>query len=291
MESKSETRIAGPRDREAVLHFLEQHPDSTLFLRGNLQRVGLEDRGQRYQGTYAAAFEGDTVKAVAAHYWNGALIMEAPDHLAAVLSAAVGASGRAVLGLLGRCDQVRAARALLDLSAVTPTLESEEALFALDLAQLRVPAPLAEGRVTCRLPREDELPLLVDWRCDYRIETLGASPGEDLRQHCQAEIHALQAEEQHWVLTLEDRPVAYSAFNSTVDDCVQVGGVWTPPEQRGRGHARAVVAGSLLVAREGGATRSVLFTENPAAERAYRSIGFEEVGDYGVLLFEARSTD
>ena len=63
--------------------------------------------------------------------------------------------------------------------------------------------------------------------------------------------------------------------NARAADTVQVGGVWTSPELRGRGHARAVVAGALLVARSAGARRGVLFTgeRNIPALRAYRALG------------------
>jgi predicted GNAT family acetyltransferase len=44
------------------------------------------------------------------------------------------------------------------------------------------------------------------------------------------------------------------------------------------------VAGSLLEARRQGAARAVLFTDHPAAERAYEAIGFQAVGEYGLVL-------
>ena len=71
---------------------------------------------------------------------------------------------------------------------------------------------------------------------------------------------------------------------------MQVGGVWTPPETRGRGYARCVVAGSLLHARAQGVTRALLFTmeSNVAAVRAYEALGFRRIGDYGLML--VRST-
>lgn len=66
-----------------------------------------------------------------------------------------------------------------------------------------------------------------------------------------------------------------------------VGGVWTPPALRGRGYARAVVAASLLIAREQGVTRAIVFTgeDNIPAQRAYVTLGFRRVGDYGIIGF------
>ena len=82
-------------------------------------------------------------------------------------------------------------------------------------------------------------------------------------------------------------PVAMSALNAVLPDTVQIGGVYTPPAFRSRGYGRAVVAGSLVTARDRGVVRSILFTdaENVGAQRAYRAIGFRIVGTYGVVFF------
>jgi len=86
------------------------------------------------------------------------------------------------------------------------------------------------------------------------------------------------------VVLAEGRLVSLSAFNASLPDVVQLGGIFTPPDARSRGFGRAGVAGSLLAARERGVSRAVLFTENPAAIRCYESVGFRRVGDYGLVL-------
>ena len=60
--------------------------------------------------------------------------------------------------------------------------------------------------------------------------------------------------------------------------------IYTPPALRGRGFAKAVVAASLLVARDRGSSRAVLFTNNPSAARAYEALGFRRIGDYSLVL-------
>ncbi|HEU5059432.1 MAG TPA: GNAT family N-acetyltransferase, partial [Kofleriaceae bacterium] len=92
-----------------------------------------------------------------------------------------------------------------------------------------------------------------------------------------------------WVLRRAGKPVAMTALNARLPECVQVGGVFTPPELRGRGYGGAVVAGQLVDVRAAGARRAVLFTEteNRAARRAYERIGFVRVGDYGLVMFAA----
>jgi predicted GNAT family acetyltransferase len=74
--------------------------------------------------------------------------------------------------------------------------------------------------------------------------------------------------------------------DAMLPDIVQIGGVWTPPEFRGRGYARSVVAGSRVAAGKHGVRRAALFADpaNPAARAAYLALGFRIVGDYGLVL-------
>lgn len=280
-------RVLVPGDEPALAAFFAIHPDTTLFFQNNLRRGGFVDRGAVYEATYAAAFEAGAISALASHCWNGNVVVEAPRDLEAVVHAAVRASGRGVSGIVGPRIQVVAARALLGLDADAAYMDSAEDLFALELERLRVPAPLASGAWRWRAPHESELPLLVAWRHDYRHQYLCEPTGDALVAKTREEIHRHHAEAAHFVLEVDGEPVAYAAYNAQTPACVQIGGVWTPPSLRSRGYARAAVAGSLLAARARGIPRSVLFTEadNHAAKAAYRALGYERIGDYGMVLF------
>ncbi len=276
-----------PGDEPALANFFAAYPDTTLFFQNNTRRGGLVDGGAVYQGTYVAAFEGDAIVALAAHCWNGNVLLEAPRELAAIAREAVRASGRAVSGIVGPRDQVVAARSALGLDDASAYMDSAEDLFALDLARLRVPEPLAQGAVTCRLPRDAEVRMLAAWRRDYRTQHLHEPDDAALATKCREEIERHHRQQHHFVLEREGEVVAYAAYNAETPTCVQIGGVWTPPDLRGRGFARAAVAGALLAARERGVPRSVLFTEtdNHFAKSAYRALGYERIGDYGLLMF------
>jgi predicted GNAT family acetyltransferase len=76
-----------------------------------------------------------------------------------------------------------------------------------------------------------------------------------------------------------------AGFNARLPGIVQVGAVWTPPEHRRKGFARAAVALHLAEARAEGVSRAILFTSNPFAARAYRALGFSEIGRFTILLF------
>ena len=95
----AEIRVLQPGDEIALEAFLLPHLESSMFLIGNCRAAGLRDRGKPLQGTYAGAFEGGHLIGVVAHYWNGNLILQAPEALLQVLiEAALRVSGRSGAG-------------------------------------------------------------------------------------------------------------------------------------------------------------------------------------------------
>lgn len=279
-------RALVPTDRPRLEAFLRLHADGSLFLASNLRAAGLVDTGAAYEGNYAAAFDGPRIVAVAAHYWNGNVILQAPEAAGDVARRAL-AAGRPITGLLGPWAHVTAARTALGLDERPARLTSRERLLGLDLAALVVPPALAGGRVACRRIGEADLDLAIAWRVAYVREELRRPDDEATRTAAMDDVRRQLRAGVAWLLEERGRPVAFSAFNARLPDVVQIGGVFTPPALRRRGYGRAVVAGSLLDARADGARRAVLFTgeENEAALRAYEAIGFRSVGDYGLIAF------
>ena len=280
-------RSLGLGDEPALEAFLSRHADFSMFLRSNSRAAGLVYEGKPLQAQYVAAFDGGDIVAVAAHCWNDMLLVQAPVHVADVARAALALSRRPVAGLSGPADQVLAARTALGFDHRPAPKFGREELFALDLADLAVPAPLTEGRWICRHPRAEELEFLVDWRVDFAREALQFPDSPTLRSECVQELRLVHERGANWVLE-DGGLVSYSAFNAQLPDIVQIGGVWTPRELRGRGYGRAVVAGSLLEVRETGVRRAVLFAEREDAKRAYAGIGFRVVGEYGLVLFAGK---
>jgi len=276
-------RLLHGGDQAALEAFLAAHADSSMFLLANSRKGGLVDGGLPLQATYAAAFEGARIVAVAAHSWLGTVLLQAPVRLGEVVRAAVAASGRRVKGLLGPYSQALEAAEALGASEVRH--EGRELLYALDLRALRIPEPLDSGRVRCRRPRDPELPLLTGWRADYVLEARVEDQGPDLRARSAVSIELLHADGADFLLEEAGSPVAYCCYNARTAEAVQIGGVWTPVPLRGRGYARCVVAGALQAAASQGASRAVLFTPeaNLRARRSYQSLGFSVVGDYGLI--------
>ena len=173
----------------------------------------------------------------------------------------------------------------LRLKSEAASYNRDEWLYGLDLVDLIVPLALSTGVVACRAPLPGERDTLCAWRRAYDMEALGAADTEETRLRSARSLDQQIADGNAWIALEHAAPVSLSSFNAVLPDIVQLGGIYTPPELRGRGFARVAVAASLVAARERGAERAVLFTSNPSAARAYEALGFLRIGGYAVTLF------
>lgn len=280
-------RLLLPGDEGRLDAYLARHPATSMFLRSNVRRVGLADRAERYHARYAALVDGDgAVHGVVSHAWNGNLLIQAePDDAIGLARFHLAAGDRAVAGIIGPLPAVRAVQTLFP---DRPMLkDGAEDLFDLPLSDLKVPAALADRRLSWRRADAGDVPLLSSWRVGYCLETLGEADSADVRARAAADVAAWVAAGDAFVVTGADGvPLSIATHNARIPDTVQIGGVWTPVPLRGRGLARALVAGALLAARDDGAETAVLFTarQNEPARRAYLSLGFRIIGDYGIVL-------
>lgn len=282
-----EIRILEPGDETPLDRFLVVRGDQAQLLRANLRRGGIADRGEPYQGTYGARLDRGAVAAVAAHYWNGMLLVQADRDSESVARCALEVSNRPLAGLLGPWHQVVRLSRTLELPRDAWGLGRPQTLMALELADLVVPEPLVRGELVCRRARSSELELLYNWRAAFDAETLGRREDRAVRATARRTVDRLQADGDNWVLTRDGRLLATCTVLGETDETVQIGGVHTPEDRRGRGYGRAVVAGTLLAVRARGHNRATLFTDNPAAERAYRALGFAAVGEVGFVVLSS----
>jgi RimJ/RimL family protein N-acetyltransferase len=282
-------RVLQSGDEESLEEFLLPRIESSMLLIGNNRASGLTDNGLPYTGTYAAAFEVGKIVGVAAHYWNSNLVLQAPGHLKRLCQLAIEKSRRAVGGVIGPAAQVSAVSKELGINNADAKLDEVEKLYSLRLDDLIVPSGLKSGALRGRMLKPHDVDLVTKWRVAYSIETLGEQDSPQLWKRNRESVERYMDERRVWILEDQGEPVAISAFNSAIDEAVQVGGVWTPPDLRRRGYSRAVVAASLLDARSKGVEKGILFTgeKNIAAQRAYTALGFRQIGDYRILLLRS----
>jgi ribosomal protein S18 acetylase RimI-like enzyme len=103
---------------------------------------------------------------------------------------------------------------------------------------------------------------------------------------CRLALSNILSKEQSLIACLDKRIVGKINTNARSFTRVQIGGVYVLPEYRGRGIGRrmtAVFAGELMA----GGLGVTLFVKknNPAAQKIYRQIGFEDAGDYRISYY------
>lgn len=290
---KISVRILVEGEEGIVEDYLLPRLDSSMFLYSNLQIRGLVNQGQRYEGVYAAAFDGPAIIGVVAHYWNNNLILQAPRHLAALLGAIIKASNLPIGGLLGPDEQVQEAKNILGLTAPDLRFDETEKLYSLSLKDLIIPKVLASGRVNGRLANLNDVDLLARWRIAYLKETMDEPETPEMAEQSHQATRANIAESRTWVIENAGVVVATSSLNASVHNAagasiVQVGGVWTPPAWRRQGFGRAAVATSLFDVRNNNIEKAVLFTgeSNIAAQKAYLALGFKHIGAYRITFLQ-----
>ena len=265
-------------DLPEIVAFWQARAETAMFPLNNLRRYGLAGDDPFSLRVWVARQRG-VVSDVLAMTKEG-MVMPCFTTNAAAAAAQV-LHGQAVIGILGSQAAARAVEAAAGLQAVPHTLDHDEPHFLMELAHLHLPdgpgalIPLAEA------PE----PLVREWMLDYQLTALHTPP--DFAPQRVDEAYArMVSMDSHRMLMDGATPLAMTGFNAMLPEIVQVGGVYTPPALRGRGHARRAVALHLAEAARGGVRRATLFTASEMAARAYTAIGFQRFGTWTLLLFD-----
>jgi hypothetical protein len=153
MDDVAELRVLVPGDEPLLFEFLSRYVETSLFFFSNVERAGLADRGERYQGTYVASFDtAGAITAVAAHPWNGNIMLQGDRGLERAAARAVQLSGRNGRGIVGRWSLVVRARKALGMEQTRVGHDGAELLFGLSLDALRLPQLLSQPDIALRVP-------------------------------------------------------------------------------------------------------------------------------------------
>jgi RimJ/RimL family protein N-acetyltransferase len=279
-------RRATEADLPAVEAFLASRVATSMFLSGNLRDFGLAmDQGSdppKSMVLWLSEAAGEITGVIgyaAAGYVVFEVLALTPAQYPAIRKALY---GRKLLGLNGAVDQVAHLVAALDLPCHSAVMDEVEPHYHLRLGDLILPA----GPGQLRPAKAQDLPLLAQWRMASEVEILGARDTAENRSRALTSLQELHAADRLRVLERAGAVVAMTNFNAALPSIVQVGGVYTPPDMRGRGYARRAVALHLAEAQLGSVNEAILFAANPAAARAYEAIGFQQIGHYRIVNFD-----
>jgi GNAT superfamily N-acetyltransferase len=283
-----EVRRLLPGDEELVSRYLSRRVSTCMIPYNNFLKRGLDYNGQRYEGDYYGIVSSGELHALAVQYWNGMLAVGPESDNTGLMDLLSRSLTMPLAGLLGSDTGVDAAVTNLGLSQSSFAMDSREDLFDLNLGELIEPSGMTAPGIVVRPAQPADEDLLTAWRVAYRIEVLGGELGETLEKEVRESVVAGTQEGIWWVMEKDAEPVSMTGFNARVPGTVQVGGVYTPPEQRSKGYARIAVAASLRASREEGYQNSILFTghDQHAAQKVYRALGYRVIGGFRLLVLK-----
>lgn len=269
---------AQPHEAPRIAAFLARAPHRAMFPLSNLAAHGM-DGDHPFSMRFWTRQEAGQITDILGLSQGGMILPALDPQLA---GAALALSGHHVSGLAGPADQCRAIESALGLQGAAKTLDCDEPHFLLELADLILPEGVGDLRPLSGAPQG----IVRGWMADYHGNTLGTPQGR-IAGAVEGWMDKALADQSLQVLMDGKTPLAMSGFNARLPQIVQVGGVYTPPQLRGRGHARRAVALHLAQARAEGVRAATLFSGSPAAARAYIAIGFRQVGSWSLILLRA----
>ncbi len=274
-------------DQRGLEAFLVPHKSHCMFICSNLKASGMEYKDVPFHGEYWGCFDDSSknLRGVIVHYWNGNIMMCAsdPEILSNLTNRLRQNIHRPIHGILGLEEQAKLVIEGLGLLDAKYNKNSTEGLYAFDLDELQ--EVVLEQDFMVITAKEVGNGLLIEWMKDYEVEALGTQQDSELDAKAEDKANRLLIDDC-FVLIKNGTPVSLSAFNARLDDIMQIGPVWTPPEHRNHGFARTLVNFTLNEVKKGGVKKALLFTDNPAAIKAYEAIGFRKIGSYRLALLK-----
>ncbi|KIC40128.1 GNAT family acetyltransferase [Ruegeria sp. ANG-R] len=273
-------RRAQDADLSEIDAFLFRHIQTSMFPLANLREHGLSGADPRALNVWVL---GDGPRAVFSITNEGMVLPQCADCSDEQLNNAIELiRGRPLFGMAAEATQARRIMRIAGWEDRPATLNSDEPGFSLELNNLQIPSLTGAELVPLAVADRS---VTEGWRRSYLIEAMDFASARAQKQAVK-DIEAYIARGSHRVLLIDGEPVGMTGFNARLPDVVQIGGVYTPPELRGRGYARSAVALHLVEARDKRVSRAVLFAASEAAARAYISIGFQPAGHYSLILFK-----
>ena len=198
---------------------------------------------------------------------------------------AIIAGGTAIPGVTGAAPEVDDfARAWVSRIGCSSRARMAQGIFALRAVR-DVPRPPGSSRSAAPSDLEDALGLFEA----FQAEAVPHAPQDPARDRLMLEARlGNDARTGLWFWEDRGRIVSLSGYQEGTPNGARIGPVYTPPEDRRRGYATALVAAqsAWLLAR--GRRFCFLYTDlaNPTSNAIYRRIGYEQACESSEIVFE-----
>ncbi|MFD4176387.1 MULTISPECIES: GNAT family N-acetyltransferase [Streptomyces] len=281
MLTQTTTRVLEPSDLRAALAVLESEPVANAFVTSRVQVAGLDPwrLGGEMWGWYADGM----LRSLCYSGANLVPICAGPEAVRAFADRARRA-GRRCSSIVGPAESTTRLWRLLE-PTWGPAREvraNQPLMVTESLAADVTPDPLV------RRVRKDETEVLMPACVAMFTEEVGISPlAGDGGLLYQARVAELIGAGRSFARIDDGKVVFKAEIGAATPQACQIQGVWVAPEHRGKGLSEAGMAAVLRYALADVAPVVSLYVNdyNTPARKAYRRVGFREVGAFMSVLF------
>ncbi len=274
----------GTENLKEVEIFLGHSEESAQILINNLRLHGFAVGEDINSGNFKAIRQKGAIVAVFCLARRGNLVIQSSVSLPDLVLKACATENISIRGFLGEWSSAEPVyRRYKELNPeYSPHYFSKDILYSIDLSPS---APEIRHDQRVRLLAENDFQQWLDVNSAYMSEL--ALPEDQTFEEKQRSFARQIASKQIWGFFENERLLSRAALNSNGLRLGQVGGVFTVPEFRQRGLAKATMFHMLKDCRDlHGHIKSVLFTGETdlAAQKLYESMGYRKIGDFALIL-------
>ncbi|MEU5283218.1 GNAT family N-acetyltransferase [Streptomyces sp. CA-278952] len=281
MLTQTTTRVLEPSDLQAALAILESEPVANAFVTSRVQVAGLDPwrLGGEMWGWYADGM----LRSLCYSGANLVPICAGPEAVRAFADRARRA-GRRCSSIVGPAEPATQLWRLLEPSwGPAREVRANQPLMVTESLSADVtPDPLV------RRIRKDETEVLMPACVAMFTEEVGISPlAGDGGLLYQARVAELIGSGRSFARIDDGKVVFKAEIGAATPQACQIQGVWVAPEHRGKGLSETGMAAVLRYALADVAPVVSLYVNdyNTPARKAYRRVGFREVGAFMSVLF------
>lgn len=263
-------RLLHEQDRDEILRYVGKEPEMNLFFIGDIENFGVENE------TVAIYLHEERDR------WDF-LILRFHQYFLLYSQYEDYNAQKAIEFLQGQRPDCISGKSVL-LERIAPafpqwTIESTY-MSRCDCAEDSFSGP--EGLAVRRLEKED-VPEAIDLLTDiqeFRRTYKKEEREEQIRRMAEEMAQGSKAAVGGF---LDERLVTVASTSAENSESAMIVGVATASDCRGKGYASAVVSALCRDCFARGKKYLCLFYDNPVAGRIYNRIGFQELGEYGML--------
>lgn len=280
LQTSPSVRTLGPSDLFAVYNVVDRHPAIDVFVGSRVHASKLAS--SRMGGQLWGYHEGGALTSVC--YAGANLVPVAADLRACRVFADLALRrGRRCSSIVGSTDAVLAMWDMLRSDwAPARAIRPRQPVMVID----QLPTVTADSRV--RRVRPDEIDRLMPAAIAMFTEEVGVSPtGSDGGANYRARVAELVHAGRAFALFDGNDVVFKAEIAVATPHACQLQGVWVRPDLRGRGLSLGGVAAVVETAIAEIAPIVSLYVNdfNTPALRAYKHVGFREVGQFATVMF------